>query len=281
MGRGIRSRLPALLALALPTSAGLAYLYFAGAPQRFILVNAAALVIGLLFAGSLRAPASMQVRRIVIIAMLATLFLPLVTGPSLDGVNRWLPIGPFKLHSGSLFLPAILALMTRHENAMAPILLACILAGLLQPDAAIGFAIVFAAVGLHDVTRDWRIGLVCILGFVAALVMAVRGNPPPQEFVERVLVTSAAYSLPLALLLFLSLVVSFFLILRAVPVAKATRYALAGSLFGFTILSLMNNYPSVLVGYGAAPILGFGIGLGLAYGPRDDQGAIDKVSTSR
>ena len=275
------SRLPALLALALPTSAGLAYLYFAGAPQRFILVNAVALAIGLLFAGFLRAPASMQVRRLVIIVMLAALFVPLVTGPSLDGVNRWLPIGPFQLHSGGLFLPAILALMTRHEKSMTPILLACILAGLLQPDAAIGFGIVFAAVGLHNVTRDGRIGLVCILGFGAALVMAVSGNPAPQEFVERVLVTAAGYSLPLALALSLSLVVSFFLIFRSIPVAKSTRYALAGSLFGFTILSLMDDYPSVLVGYGAAPILGYGLGLGLAYGQGDNQGAIDKVSSPR
>lgn len=281
MGRGIRGRLPALLALALPTSAGLAYLYFAGAPQHYVMINGIALAIGLLLAGVLRAPAPTQVRRFFLLAMIAALFIPLVTGPTLDGVSRWIPLGPFQLHSGSLLLPPILALMTHHRNSMAPILLACIFAGLLQPDAAIGFAIVFAAVGLHDVTRDWRLGLVCILGFLAALVMAVRGNPPPQEFVERVLVSAGSFSLAMMSALFLSLVACFFLILRAIPAPRSTRFALAGSLFGFTILSLMNNYPSVLIGYGAAPILGYGLALGLAHTARDEEDEIDKVSASR
>ncbi|NNC52099.1 MAG: hypothetical protein HKO08_03555 [Erythrobacter sp.] len=211
----------------------------------------------------------MRTRRLLTVFMLAGLFVPLLTGPWQDGVARWLPVGPFNLHTTGLLLPPILVLAVRDSEYSAPILLTAAFAGLLQPDAALGFALLFAAVALHDVTRDWRIGLTCIFAFFAAIVMAVRGNPPPQEFVERVLVTAAGLSPFAALGLFLSLVVAFFLVLRAIPASKAMRYTLAGCLFGFTILSLMSNYPSVLIGYGAAPILGFGLALGLASGHED------------
>ena len=33
------------------------------------------------------------------------LFLPLLTGPEMGGVARWLPAGPVSLHSGALLLP--------------------------------------------------------------------------------------------------------------------------------------------------------------------------------
>ena len=42
------------------------------------------------------------------------------------------------------------------------------------------------------------------------------------------------------------------------------RHALAGSLFGFSLAAIVSNYPSVLIGYGAAPIIGYGLALALA-----------------
>lgn len=264
MGEEMRRQLPALLALALPVHAGLAFLHFAGAPQQYLIINAIALVLALGLAAFLRAPTIRRNRRILMMALLCALFVPLITGPSLDGVTRWLPLGPAQLHTGSLLLPAIIALAARERETIAPALLVCVLAGLLQPDAALGFAIVFALAGLHDATRDWRIGLACIIGFFASLAMAYRGNPPPQDFVERVLVDAAGVSIGASLGLFTSLTASFLLILFAIPAEKPVRHGLAGCLFGFTIMSLMANYPSVLIGYGAAPILGLGLALGLA-----------------
>lgn len=271
MGDEFGRRIPALLALALPVLAGLAYLHFAGAPQHYLMVNAGALVMALALAAFLKAPSSRRNRQILLMAMVAALFVPLVTGPSLNGVARWIPLGPVQLHTGGLVIPAIIALATQDKETTAPALLICFLAGLLQPDAALGFALVFALVGLHDATRDWRHGLVCILGFFASLAMAYRGNPPPQEFVERVLVDAAGISIFMTLGLFAAMMASFFVVLFAIPASKVVRYGLAGSLFGFTIMSIMANYPSVLIGYGAAPILGFGLALGLANGSEAQQ----------
>ena len=264
MALGARTRFPVLLALALPVLSGLGYLHFAGAPSRYLAINGGALVLGLTAAFFVSQPAGVQKRRALAILLLAGLFVPLISGPAIDGVARWIPIGPFTLHTAGLLLPALLVLALGDREYGPPLLLAAVLAGLLQPDAAIGFVIFFACAGHHDVTRDWRIGLVCILAFIAALIMATRGNPAPQQFVERLLVEAAGVSLALAAGLFLSLLASFFLVLRIIPAPKATRYALAGSLFGFTVLSIMANYPGVLIGYGAAPILGFGLALGLS-----------------
>ena len=259
----LAERLPAVIALALPTLAGLAYLMAYGAPESYVQVNAGALLFGIVVIALCPAASRLAVRRAIAIALLALLFTPLVTGPSLSGVTRWLPLGPVTLHSGMLLVPALVALAARDRDYAAPILLTGVLAAFFQPDAATGFALTFAAVGLHDVTKDWKIGVTAIIAFFATLVMAMRGELPPQPFVERVLADLSLTAPLLALILFISLVGAFFLILRASGGERSVRYALAGSLFGFTIMAMISHYPAPLIGYGAAPILGFGLALAL------------------
>lgn len=256
-------RLPALLALGLPVLAGLACLAALGAPLRYLAINGAALGLTLPWLMFARMPASVRTRRALILCLLALLFVPLLSGPHLNGIARWLPLGPFMLHAGALAFPALAVLAAREKDYAAPILLTALLAASFQPDAALGFAIVFAAVGLHDAMRDWQVGGVVIIGFLASIMMALRGKLPAQPFVERVLVDAALVQPLIALALFAALGGGFVLILRRVPLGRDARFALAGSLFGFSIMALISNYPSVLIGYGAAPILGYGLALGL------------------
>jgi phosphate/sulfate permease len=68
----------------------------------------------------------------------------------------------------------------------------------------------------------------------------------------------------------MALLAGFLMIAHALPAAKSTRHALAGSLFGFSLAAFVSNYPSVLIGYGAAPILGYGLALALAQHTRRD-----------
>lgn len=252
-----------MAALALPVLAGLLYLTLAGAPQNYLIINGCALAAALLWATFGHGPVTLKSVRIVCGLLLALLYLPLITGPEMNGIARWLPVGPFILNAGTLAFPALAVLSARDENYAPAILLLALFAALLQPDAALGFAITFAAAGLHDVTKDWRIGLVTIIGFAASILMALRGELPPQPFVERVLVEAVGSMPVIALLLVIGLICSFCLILLRVNLQRSQRFALAGSLFGFGIMSLMSHYPSLLIGYGAAPILGFGLALGL------------------
>ena len=257
-------RLPALFALLVPVGAGLAYLWTAGAPQHYLAVNAGAFALGALWILFGRGPRTAQGSRILVAILLAICFAPLVTGPWVNGIARWLPIGGFALHAGAFSFPAIAVLAARDRDYAPPILLAVLLTASIQPDAALGFAAVFAAIGLHDQTRDWRIGLVCIIGFAAALIMVLEGELPPQPFVERIIADAMKTSIAWATGLLVSLAVGMALMLFGAPFDNRARFALAGAFFGFSITALMSHYPSILIGYGASPILGFGLALGLA-----------------
>jgi hypothetical protein len=161
-------------------------------------------------------------------------------------------------------VPLICVLAARDPDYGAPILLTALFAAFVQPDAATGLALTFAAVALHDVTKDWKIGLTAIIAFFASLVMAMRGELPPQPFVERIFADLLTPAPLAAAALFAALLAGFFLMLWTAPAPRAVRYAMAGSLFGFALMALISHYPTPLVGYGAAPILGFALALGLS-----------------
>ena len=260
-GRGI-----AILALALPVVAGLVYLALAGAPRSYALINGLAALLAVGAIALLPGIAGERVRRALALVLIAALFVPLVTGPYLNGVARWLPLGGFVLHSGALIFPALAVLAARDEDYAPPILLAALLAASLHPDAALGLAVMMTAVGLYNATRDWRLVPVAGIAFFASMVAGLRGELPAQPFVERVLIHLAMETPLAAFGLALALLGAFFLVAHALPATKPVRHALAGSLFGFSLAALVSNYPSVLIGYGAAPILGYGLALGLAVG---------------
>lgn len=259
----MKARFVAFLALAIPVLAGIGYMAGYEAPAAYALINAVALVLAGLWIAFGRGPTSSKARRALTVALILLVFAPLLTGPQVNDIARWIPLGPFTLHAGMLAVPAIAVLAAQDEDFAPPILLAIVLAGLIQPGAATGLAITFAAIGLHDATKDWRVGLVAIIGFFASLLMFLRGELPAAPFVERVLVDAAYVSPFLAVALLTALIAGFSLIVLAVNAEKPVRLALAGSLFGFSLAAIFSNYPNVLIGYGAAPILGYGFALGL------------------
>lgn len=263
-----RDRIPALLALALPVAAGLAWMASAGAPPTYPATNAAALLLASAWVVLSRAPKSGRAARIAAAVLLAALALPLATGPymasiSQDAVARWVPLGPVTLHAGMVVIPPLAVLAARDARFGWATLAVAVVIVLFQPDAASGFALTFAAVGLHHATKDWRIGAVAVGGFFASLLMSVSGELPPQDYVEQVVQQSVASGIAVTLLLVASLGACFLLTVFAAPLERSARLALAGSLFGFVIMAMMSTYPTPLIGYGAAPILGLGLALGL------------------
>lgn len=259
----MRDRVIAALALAIPVCAGLAYLAAFGAPSAYLAINTGALAAATAMIAFTPYPASATARRVLIGAALVLVFAPLVTGPSLSGVARWLPIGPFTLHAGMLVVPMLVVLAAADQDYAPAALSAALLAAVLQPDMATGAALTLAAFGLYDATKDWRYGVFAAVAFFASLVAAMGGELPARPFVEHV-IFELVIDYPLAALGLLgSLLAGFFLILAAVPGREPARQALAGCLFGFSFAGFVSNYPSALVGYGAAPILGFGLALAL------------------
>ena len=259
----MRDRVIAILALAIPVLAGLCYLVAFDAPSSFLAINSGALAIGAAWIVSAPRVTSPANRRALVGVAIFLLFLPLITGPNLSGVTRWLPLGPVTLHAGMFVLPMLVVLAGEEPDYGPGILSLALLAALLQPDMATGVALTLAAFGLYDATKDWRWGLFATVAFTVSLVAAIHGELPAQPYVERIMFLLARTHAVAALGLALSLLVGFFLIAGSFPGRHASRKALAGSLFGFSFAGHVSNYPSALIGYGAAPILGFGLALGL------------------
>ena len=264
----LQERLPALAALALPVLAGALWMSLAGAPAQYPLINLAALGImapWVLFGRGPHTAASRTILFAVIVVMMlsALAFGPQVASVTGDSVRRWFAAGPIAINTGLVAIPPLAVLAARHRKIGPFYLLAALGVAFLQPDAAAGFALTFAAVGIHHVTQRWPFGAVAIVGFFASIAMALRGEIAPQPFVERVLVDAASQNIAFAVLLFASLAGSFALMLLALPLSREKRFALAGALFGFAITATMTHYPYPLIGYGASAIIGFGIALGL------------------
>jgi len=249
------------LPLVLPAMGGLAYLYIFGAPGRLLAVNAAALGTATLWVLFGRTAAAPTLRLGIAAALAAALFVPQVTGPGLGGVSRWIPAGPLVLHSGALFLP-LLVVLAAQSARWGPVLLAAATFALaVQPDAASLLALALGSAVLAATSRSLLFGLISAAALVAAVLTLSAGALEPQLYTEGVLAHVASQSLGGAIVLGLLLLAAPVLVLAA-PAPKPEAAALAAVMFGFGAMAILGPFPFPLIGYGASPILGFGVALG-------------------
>jgi cell division protein FtsW (lipid II flippase) len=256
----ISDRLRLALSLLIPSAGGLCYLYAFDAPARLLAVNAGALALALAWIMLGRAPASRNLRLALAVAAALGLFVPLLLGPEVGGVTRWLPAGPVALHSGPLLLPLITVIAAR-EPRFGPALLALAGAALaLQPDAAALFGLAAAGVVLAAIHRSLAFALVTASGAALAVLTFSAGTLEPQVFTEGVLAQVAAQSwLAAAVLAAVLLLVPLWVL----PIRDETR-PLAALLVALGAVASLAPFPYPLIGYGASSILGFGLALGLA-----------------
>lgn len=255
------------LPLLLPALGGLAYLVAFGAPARLIAVNAGALVLGLLWAALVPLPSQPVARRAIAVVCAALLFLPVLVGPEVGGVSRWLRAGPVLVHSGTLLLPLI-AVMAAGERRIGPLLLALAAAALVrQPDAAALAGLAAVAAVLAATHRSPGFALVAAAGAGLAALTFGRGTLEPQVFTEGVLAhvwhSAPLFALVLAALLF---VAAPLILLRSPRIPRPEALALAVLLASLGAMASLAPFPYPLIGYGAAPILGLALALSAARG---------------
>ena len=265
MGERWRERFPALLAIALPVLVGLAYMATGGAPSAYLIVNGAALALSALIVLIGLPPLGRRARIIAVAGLLALFALPLLTGPSMNGIARWLPIGPFILHAGMLTIPALAVLAARDDRLGPPALAAALLIALAQPDFASAFALIGGAIGAYQVRSDWRFGLVVIGGFFIAIAAALQGELPAVPFVERIIIDALPTAPLMAALIALSIAGAVLIMLFGTGLPRIARYPTGMSLFGFWLAALISNYPTPLAGYGAAAIIGYALAHAVAF----------------
>lgn len=251
------------LPLAIPSAGGLVYLSAFEAPGRLLAVNAGALALALAWLLFGRVPSGRNARLALAGGAALALFLPLVTGPAMGGVARWLSAGPVSLHSGALLLPLI-AVIAAREPRIGPALLAIAGTALaLQPDAAALAGLAGASAVLAWLHRSASFALVAAGALVLAAMTFGAGTLEPQIFTEDVLrhvaERSALSAAALAMMLF---VLPLWHLVISLQTARTDGWALAALLVTLGAMAVIAPFPYPLIGCGASPILGFGLALG-------------------
>ncbi len=259
---GVRPAARGRLALALACLGGLGGLAFLGAPMTLLAINAAALGLAVLLILVGRPPKGRATRLGLAIGLLIVLALPLLTGPQISGVARWLSLGPLALHTAALCLPALIGLMAEDERS-GPLVLAAAAAVLSwQPDAAGLLALGLASGVLAAQRRSLALAVLAAACLALCGLTFAAGPLEPQPFVEAVLFDLAERSWLAAAGVALALAAAIGLMVWAPGTARAPALALAALLAGFTLAAMLGPFPYPLIGYGASPILGFGLAFG-------------------
>tara|TARA_B100000378_G_scaffold244107_1_gene214288 strand:+ start:254 stop:892 length:639 start_codon:yes stop_codon:yes gene_type:complete len=197
------------------------------------------------------------------VAVLVVLALPVLTGPEVDGVTRWLPLGPLALNSGLLTVPLLALTASRDKNLGWAFLAAALLIVSMQPDAATAFAVT-GALGVSAWTqRQWWGLLFATAGLIVGSFLFQLPSPPSFPFVEYLIpMLWQEMGVPIqAVGLGVLLLAPVFYLLRSKHGSPPQRQALIVVYLAFLGSSFVGPYPVPLAGYGASSILGFMIAL--------------------
>ena len=248
-----------IVALVVPVLAGLGFMAWQAAPHAYLAANAGALLIALVLAAVLPMPRSERSAALLVAALLATLWATTLFGMELDGVKRWFGAGPASMHAGYLVLPLFAVLVFKLRSAWsAGVVALAAIATAVQPDAATatGVAILAIVIAIRRCDTPSVGGMVVALACCAAAL--TRGvSLAPVRFVE--FVPQQAWSAaPIA---GLALIFGQLGAIGAIASRGRTATGLTAFLLGCTAVSWLAPYPSLLIGYGAAAILGLSLAL--------------------
>jgi cell division protein FtsW (lipid II flippase) len=192
--------------------------------------------------------------------------------PGMDGVHRWLPLGPVRLHAAAVLLPVLIVALdslsrTRGWWTSALAASAAMLALFLQPDAAQATAFGAAAVLLLAAKAQGRAARLACLGIVAALgaLTWTRRDPlAPVPYVEEIVGLAGSLGTGWAVAAVVSLLllpVPFFVARRGA--APHVGIALGAYVAITAAAPFVGSFPVPVMGYGMSPIVGYLAGLGL------------------
>lgn len=246
------------------TSLGLFHLWAAGAPARYLVVNAAALLLGIVALRGI-AGAPPQAGRFVgpvLLALGASLFATALLGASADGASRWIFIGPLAVQLSLVVVPLMIVLFARRPDALGTAGIAVAAAALaLQPDRAMAGVLALAA-ALVAATRPGRSTIAAFAAAAAGFALAL-GRPdalPAVPHVDRILFTAfEVHLLAGAAVLFGALLLPLPALAgwRRDPGRRHVHLAFGATWLGCVAAAALGNYPTPVVGYGGSAILGY------------------------
>jgi cell division protein FtsW (lipid II flippase) len=258
-----RPRSLGLCAAAAAVGLGLAYMAAAGAPERYLIVNAFAFVLGatawLALGPAARSPLPQS--GAAIMALASALLATALLGLPIDGASRWVFLGPLTVQVSLLVVPAMIVLFARRPDGAGTIGMAiAALALALQPDRGMA-GVLAAGLGAVAFAGRSRLGALAFLaamaGFAAAMIRP--DALPAVPFVDRILYTAfdvdpAAGAAVVAGCLLLLLPV---LAARAGSEERAVAAVFGACWAAVVAAAAIGNYPTPLVGYGGSAVLGY------------------------
>ncbi|WP_422345099.1 hypothetical protein [Parasphingorhabdus sp.] len=241
---------------------GLTYLFVSGAPLTMIIVNGAAMLIGILLAIAVKLSVRITNNFVTVIAVIGSLglFGTAIFGYAIEDAKRWLLVGPFFIQTSLILLPLIALSFARIQNFWTT--LAIFVAGsamAIQPDRAMA-AMLFLAVAVVCWMRPSRwtfsASLLCATGFATTLFLPDR--LPAVPFVDHILWTAFDINIMTGLSLWIGCIALVCPILF-IPKNERTviHYTFAACWLALIAAAAMGAYPTPVVGYGASAIIGY------------------------
>lgn len=215
-------------------------------------------------------------RKITAFAIIILTLLGLATtllGGDSSGPERWIAVGPVNLYFAPLFLPSFIAAFSvfvgkdskHHLITLAAVLVAALLLAL-QPDASqvLGLTVASAVVVVQRRLGVFRLGLVVfLLAGVTIWAFSLPDPLQPLPHVEEVFALALGHSLIAGVAIIASavaLIVGLWIQSFRGPFWLS---AVASYYMVLFVCSTIGITPAPLLGYGAGPILGFSLMVGL------------------
>lgn len=263
---------------------GMIFMLMAGAPARYLAVNASALAIGLLLlcaanpsTGKVRFPSGLWT-----LAMAGLLLATAMFGTQASGAARWIAVSGLHIQTSFIVLPGMLIALSVNRGILSAIGIAVAAVAIaMQPDRAMA-GILFAGVAaIAAFVRERRIYLVLAISAAALASTLLRPvNIPAAAFVDQIV--GFAFSVHIAA----GLAVMLGLSLLIVPAVLGWRsdaehrhvYAVFGAVWAAAVLAAaLGNYPTPAVGYSGAAVLGYVLSLSML--PRQSKSSVDSQAS--
>jgi cell division protein FtsW (lipid II flippase) len=239
------------------TGLGVLVMAAAGAPKSYLIVNMAALAIGLALLALLqRNRPNAAYAGWLGLAAAAGLLATALLGTTIDGATRWVRIGVVSLQPSLVLLPLLIMAFARaRDTAMITAMLVAAVALALQPDRAMAGALVAGLAALAVSVRDRQVLLALVAALCSFAVTLMRPDTlPPTPFVEQVYASAFAFSPAAGLAL---LAGSMLLLLPMMALDRPKAMVFAAVWLAILAAAVIGNYPTPLLGYGGSGILGY------------------------
>jgi cell division protein FtsW (lipid II flippase) len=266
MASGAARKWAGIAAFLCPVILGLLFMGIASAPAHYLATNAGAALAACLLIAVGRHQNLASISPVIVVAIALALLAATFAGPDVEGVHRWIAIGPVRLHAGLLVLPSLAIILHRIDDRMA-FIAAAGAATLIafQPDRASAFALCAGALTSAAAKRSlWSASAFMVALGALGITMALPDPLDPVPFVENVIADAGKVHPLLSVAMVASVAVA-----ATAPLLGSGRRTSAGlawsaCLIAFSLAALAGHYPTPLLGYGISSIAGLGLALALS-----------------